>query len=110
MPLILLGVVVILAGLFIKPRAWYQIKALGLKETELQFWRTMGAENDSKAFARFIQDQISVREKPYSPQAPARVTKEVITKEIVMIKCDYCGSLMPQTALFCPNCGARRRA
>jgi len=110
MPLILLGVVVILAGLFIKPRAWYQIKALGLKENELQFWRTIGAESDSKAFARFIQDQISVREKPYSPQAPPQVTKEVITKEIVMIECDYCGSLMPQTALFCPNCGARRKA
>ena len=109
-PLILVGVLIILVGLFSKPRAWYQIKALGLKENELQFWRTEGAESDSKAFARFIQDQISVREKPYSSQAPTHVTKEVITKEIVMIECDYCGSLMPQTALFCPNCGARRRA
>jgi hypothetical protein len=110
MPLILLGVLLILAGFFIKPRAWYQIKALGLKESDLQFWRTEGAESDSKAFARFIQDQISAREKPYSPPVQPHVTKEIITKEIVMIECDYCGSLMPQTALFCPNCGARRRA
>jgi ribosomal protein L40E len=35
--------------------------------------------------------------------------KEVITKEIVMIKCDYCDALMPQTATFCPNCGAKRK-
>lgn len=31
------------------------------------------------------------------------------TKVVGMIKCEYCGSLMPQTALTCPNCGASRR-
>jgi hypothetical protein len=35
--------------------------------------------------------------------------KETI-KEIVMIPCQYCGSLMPQTALFCGTCGAGRKA
>lgn len=35
--------------------------------------------------------------------------KEVITKEIVMLPCGYCGGLMPQTSLFCPNCGAKRK-
>ena len=34
--------------------------------------------------------------------------KEII-KEIVMIPCQYCGSLMPQTSLFCNNCGAKRK-
>lgn len=34
--------------------------------------------------------------------------KETIIKEIVMISCKYCGSLMPQTSIFCPNCGAKR--
>lgn len=34
--------------------------------------------------------------------------KEIITKEIVMLPCGYCGGLMPQTSLFCPNCGAQR--
>jgi hypothetical protein len=38
------------------------------------------------------------------------VQKEVITKEVVMIPCEYCKSLMPQTSTFCPGCGARRRA
>jgi len=36
------------------------------------------------------------------------VVREVI-KEVVLIPCSYCGSLMPQTSVFCPNCGARRK-
>ena len=39
------------------------------------------------------------------PTAP-RAVKE---KEVVMIPCEYCGSLMPQTATSCPNCGAARK-
>jgi hypothetical protein len=35
--------------------------------------------------------------------------REVITREVVLIPCQYCGGLMPQTAIFCPNCGARRK-
>ena len=38
------------------------------------------------------------------------VTKEVITREMVMIPCQYCGGLMPQTSAFCPKCGAQRKA
>jgi hypothetical protein len=34
--------------------------------------------------------------------------EKVIVKEIVMLPCQYCRALMPQTALFCPHCGARR--
>ena len=34
--------------------------------------------------------------------------KEII-KEIVMVPCKYCGSLIPQTSLFCNNCGAGRK-
>ena len=37
------------------------------------------------------------------------IQKEVITKEIVMLPCGYCGGLMPQTYFFCPNCGAKRK-
>lgn len=36
--------------------------------------------------------------------------KEIITREVVMIQCAYCKGLMPQTSVFCPNCGARRRS
>jgi rubrerythrin len=31
------------------------------------------------------------------------------TKVIGMINCEYCGSLIPQTEMTCPNCGASRR-
>jgi hypothetical protein len=40
---------------------------------------------------------------------PVSKEKETIIREVVMIPCQYCGGLMPQTATFCSNCGARRR-
>lgn len=40
----------------------------------------------------------------------SQVVKETIVKEVVMIPCSYCRSLMSQTSVFCPNCGARRKA
>jgi len=36
-------------------------------------------------------------------------TREVI-REVVVIPCKYCGTLFPQTAIFCPHCGAKRTA
>lgn len=38
------------------------------------------------------------------------IKEKVIVKEVVMLPCQYCGSLMPQTSLFCPLCGARRKS
>lgn len=35
--------------------------------------------------------------------------KEIITKEIVMLPCEYCQGLMPQTSVYCPNCGAQKK-
>lgn len=40
---------------------------------------------------------------------PSAMPKEIV-KEVVLIPCKYCGGLMPQTSLFCPNCGAKRQA
>ena len=51
---------------------------------------------------------IVTKRQTVNPNAPA-ISKEII-KEVVLIPCAYCGGLMPQTSLFCPNCGARRRA
>ena len=42
------------------------------------------------------------------PTVSATPTKEVV-REVVLIPCAYCGGLMPQTSVFCPNCGARRK-
>ncbi len=44
-----------------------------------------------------------------SKQDEKVIEKEII-KEIVMVPCVYCGSLNPQTALFCSTCGAGRKA
>ena len=38
------------------------------------------------------------------------IREKEIVKEIVMVPCVYCGSLNPQTALFCSTCGAGRKA
>jgi hypothetical protein len=45
-----------------------------------------------------------------APVAPTVITEKIVEREVVMIPCKYCGSLMPQTALSCPNCGAKRTA
>jgi len=47
--------------------------------------------------------------KPLAPPTPPTVVKEIV-KEVVMIACPYCGGLMPQTSVFCPHCGAKRKA
>lgn len=39
-----------------------------------------------------------------------RVIEKETIKEVVLIPCLYCGSLMPQSALFCSTCGAGRKA
>ncbi len=49
-------------------------------------------------YAEFAKAQKTARE------------REVIVKEIVMIRCQYCGGLMPQASTFCPGCGARNKA
>jgi RNA polymerase subunit RPABC4/transcription elongation factor Spt4 len=43
------------------------------------------------------------------PETAVAPVKETVIKEVVLIPCAYCKSLMPQTAVFCPNCGARRK-
>jgi hypothetical protein len=110
--LAVLGIVSILIGVFYRP-AWYQLKAPGLTSSELKRWRTATAKEDAKTFARFIQDQISARETPVITtevvMPPITKEKEVIIKEVVMVNCGYCGGLMPQTSMFCPNCGAKRK-
>ena len=41
--------------------------------------------------------------------AKPSATHEEVIREVFLIPCAYCGGLMPQTSLFCPNCGARRK-
>ena len=43
------------------------------------------------------------------PKEPTQESVKEIVREVVLIPCPYCGGLMPQTSVFCPNCGARRK-
>jgi hypothetical protein len=41
--------------------------------------------------------------------APTVITEKIVEREVVMIPCQYCGGLFPQTVTTCPKCGAQRR-
>jgi len=73
------------------------------KKVENATWRKLARESH-----RHMQETTPP---PRPPMVKEKETiKETIIKEIVMISCQYCGGLMPQTSIFCPNCGARRKA
>ena len=100
--LALVGILIIPMAIFYRP-SWYQIQVSGMNKDDRAKWRTASTNEAAKSFSRCIQEQIGLREK-----VPIK-EKEIITKEIVMVSCDYCGGLMPQKSTFCPNCGARRK-
>lgn len=65
-------------------------------------------KKEIEPFRDMIMRQVEkLREAEVAPAAPT-VQKEVVTREVVMVPCKYCGGLMPQTSTFCPNCGAKR--
>jgi ribosomal protein L40E len=41
--------------------------------------------------------------------APLVFAEKEVIKEVVLVPCTYCGSLMPQTSTVCPHCGATRK-
>jgi len=45
-----------------------------------------------------------------APVAPTVITEKIVEREVVMIPCQYCGTLFPQTTITCPKCGAQRKA
>jgi len=69
----------------------YKFHLKGIREKELEPFKDM-----------ILRQAEKLKESPV-------IQKEVITKEVVMMPCDYCKALMPQTSTFCPNCGARRK-
>lgn len=47
---------------------------------------------------------------PLTSASPEVVKETTVVREVVMIPCQYCGGLMPQTSTFCSNCGARKKS
>lgn len=39
----------------------------------------------------------------------ANAQNNTIIKEVIMMPCEHCESLIPQTSTFCPDCGVRRK-
>ncbi len=68
-----------------------------------------GKPHNLKAIYKELQKYIKPAEEEIEKLVPVKETKEIITKEVVMLPCEFCGTLMLQTATFCPNCGARKK-
>lgn len=68
------------------------------KQLEKDHWQKLARQARKRTVAQNLPQPVVVKE------------KETIIKEVVMIPCTYCGGFMPQTSVFCPNCGARRTA
>ena len=83
---------------FLRGKHFYILHIVGRPPLEIS------AEiSDVMRFAREKRSQeVHMRQQPSEKET-------TIVKEVVMIPCSYCSSLMPQTSTFCPNCGARRR-
>lgn len=58
------------------------------------FWRTMKSGGN-------MENQVS------SQPSPPVAEKEII-REVIKIRCPYCGTLYDENVDSCPNCGARR--
>ncbi len=53
--------------------------------------------------------EVLIAKPPPPPQQSSIITSKETIREVVLIPCTYCSGLMPQTSIFCPNCGARRK-
>jgi sporulation-control protein spo0M len=62
----------------------------------------MAVEGRPDVTSTIIEIQVS------APGASPVIREKEIVREVVMIPCKYCGTLMPQTETVCPNCGAKR--
>lgn len=45
-----------------------------------------------------------------APTMSTVITEKIVEREVVMMPCQYCGTIFSQTATTCPNCGAKRKA
>jgi len=72
---------------------------------EVEFYLDANLELCEQTILRY-KAEYELERKGLEKEEPLIIKEKVVTKEIVMIPCPYCGALRPQTALFCPNCGA----
>ena len=60
-----------------------------------------------------VKEELAAEKERNQTSTAEKVTtdapKEAITKEFIMIPCESCESLIPQTSTFCPDCGIKRK-
>lgn len=56
-----------------------------------------------------VKGVIGVKGRPDVTSATTTISV-VEAPEIIMIPCEYCRTLFPETEIACPNCGAKRKA
>ena len=79
-------------------------KGHAIVQTPLQKYEFEGDTQVIKALIQQLQKLVPTR-KIESVKERETIIKE---KETVLVQCNYCKTLMPQTSTYCPNCGARR--
>jgi rubrerythrin len=119
----LLLIIIVGAALFVVTYIMYQrrkkteqlIKERSLEIAALNYERTaLNSTFDAslKALGSEIFSELSssygARVASSSTGATVQVVRETI-KEVVMVPCNYCHSLIPQTSFRCPQCGATRK-
>lgn len=62
-------------------------------------------DNDELSSRNFVSLVYSIIK---SRKVAPGIKEKVVIKELVMTPCKYCGTLIPQTAIICPKCGARK--
>ncbi len=72
---------------------------------------TSEVSSKTATLSKEIFNELSAKDKAKTtpPTLSGTVYKETIVKEVVMIPCTHCKGLMPNTSLYCPNCGAPKR-
>jgi len=73
----------------------------------LMDWSSLLTNMEMKNGARLIK-WVNGNKKPYTKKKSGTLVreKETIIREIVQIRCPYCGTLHEETQGKCPNCGA----
>ena len=92
-------------------QSFFLESSLKIQQKEIEISQLKAnARSKPDSLSKEIYEELSAVHSTRShPQSQGSIVKETIVKEVVMIPCAFCRSLMPQTSTFCPNCGARRR-
>ncbi len=103
-------ILLVVAYLFYREKRKIELRILTIISSQRSLNQNM--ETMISALSQEIYNELSTTHRmKLSPQSqsPTTILKETVLKEVVMIPCSHCQTLMPNTSLFCTNCGAPKR-